>query len=260
MSEGSVSHYTPEEIMVAAAAREIRDGEKVLVGIGLPTLAALLAQRTHAPRLVMIYESGVVGARPSRLALTMGDPALASGASMVTSFFDGFALFLQRGHINVAFLGGAQIDKRGNLNSTVIGDYSKPKVRLPGSGGACESASLADRVVVILPHEKRRFVEKVDFVTSSGHPVGAGSRSEYGLRGGGPATVVSTLGVLGFDGSGEMYLKSYHPGRSVEEVRDNTSWDLKVSADVRETSFPTDEELRILREELDPKGMFLDRP
>ncbi|MFQ5871181.1 MAG: CoA-transferase subunit beta [Candidatus Geothermarchaeales archaeon] len=246
--------------MVTAASREITDGERVIVGIGLPTLAALLAQRTHAPRLVMIYESGVVGARPSRLALTMGDPALASGASMVTSFFDGFALFLQRGHVDMAFLGGAQIDKRGNLNSTVIGEYSNPKVRLPGSGGACESASLADRVVVIIPHEKRRFVEKVDFVTSPGYLEEAGSRREHGLRGGGPAKVVSTLGVLGFDEAGEMYLESYHPGSSAREVKENTGWNLKVSPDVGETPPPTGEELQILREELDPKGIFLGRP
>jgi len=246
--------YTNTELMIVAASREIQDGNRVFVGIGLPVLACLLAQRIRASSISMIFESGVIGARPSRMVLTMGDPALASGAAMVVDFFDLFALMLQKGLIDVGFLGAAQIDKFGNLNTSVIGDYNKPKVRLPGSGGACEVASLSKRTVIIMQHEKRRFVERVDFVTSPGHVKG---RYEIGIRGGGPSAVITTLGIFRFDDQGEMYLDSLHPGVSEADVRLNTGWNIKVAGRVKRTEPPTPEEIRILREDIDPKGIFL---
>jgi len=246
--------YTNTELMIVAASREIQDGNRVFVGIGLPVLACLLAQRSRASSISMVFESGVIGARPSRMVLTMGDPALASGAAMVVDFFDLFALMLQKGLIDVGFLGAAQIDKFGNLNTSVIGDYNKPKVRLPGSGGACEVASLSKRTVIIMQHEKRRFVERVDFVTSPGHVKG---RYEIGIRGGGPSAVITTLGIFRFDDQGEMYLDSLHPGVSEADVRLNTGWNIKVAGRVKRTEPPTPEEIRILREDIDPKGIFL---
>ncbi len=164
----NLSEYTASELMTINAARMLRDGDVVFVGVGLPNLACNLARRTHAPGLVMIYELGVIGAQPARLPLSIGDPTLVSGALSVCSMYDIFAFYLQRGFISVGFMGGAQIDRYGNVNATVIGDYRKPKVRLPGSGGAMEIAAWADRWFIITPHQKRRFPEKVDFCTSAG--------------------------------------------------------------------------------------------
>jgi len=243
--------------MVTAASRELKDRETVFVGIGIPQLGALLAQRTHAPNLTLIYESGVVGTHPARLPLSIGDPTLVSGTYGIFSFYETFSLLLQRGFIDVGFVGGAQVDKFGNINSTVIGDYTKPKVRLPGSGGGCEIAGLAKRIIIITPHEKRRMVEKVDFVTSPGFLNGPGARERFGLNGG-PSAVITTMGVLRFDeNSKEMCLHRYHPGLSIDQVKENTGWDLKVSQDAKETEPPTIEEVEILRKELDPQGIFL---
>lgn len=231
-----------------------------MVGIGIPQLAAILAQRTHAPNLVIIYESGVISSRPARLPLSIGDPTIVSGSAGVFSFFEIFAYLLQRGYVDVGFIGAAQIDKYGNINTTVIGDYVKPKVRLPGSGGGCAISSFAKKVIVITPHERRRFIEKLDFLTSPGFLDGTGSREKIGLHGGGPGVVISTLGILRFDSkTREMYLDSYHPGVSIDEIKDATGWDLKISPNVRETEPPTEEEIRILREEIDPTGIFLKR-
>lgn len=252
--------YTRQEMMVVAAAREIEDDDVIFVGIGLPVLAALLAQRTHAPNLTQIYEAGVIGARPARLALSIGDPALVSGSQMVVAFSDIFNNFLQNGLVDVGFISGAQIDKYGNLNSTVIGDYLNPKVRLPGSGGACAIAGLSKKTIMIMPHEKRRFVNKIDFLTSPGFLTGEKGREEAGLRGGGPQAVISTLGVMRFDEkTKEMYLDSYHPGVSVQDIKNNTSWDIKISKKPRETMPPTVEEIKLLREVLDPRGLYLKR-
>lgn len=249
--------YTTQELMVAAAAREINDGEVVFVGIGLPVLATLLAQRTHAPNLVMIYEAGVVGAKPARLALSIGDPTLFSGALMALDFHDVFAMFLQRGLCDVSFMSGAQIDKYGNINATVIGDYNKPKVRLPGSGGAYDLGT-SKKMLIIARHEKRRFVEKVDFITTVGYLSGKDSRQKAGIKGGGPSAVITNLGILRFEKeSKEMYLETYHPGVTVQQVKDNTSWNLKISPRIFETKPPTQEEVMLLRNELDPNGIFL---
>jgi len=249
--------YTPSELMTVNAARLLRDGDVVLVGVGLPNLACNLARRTHAPNLVMIYEAGVVGAKPARLPLSIGDPTLVSGATAVCSFYELFTLYLQRGWVDVGFMGGAQIDRFGNVNATVIGDYARPKVRLPGSGGAAEIAAWADRCYFITPHEKRRFPPRVDFMTSAGFLGGRAERERTGVRGGGPAAVVTHLGIMEPDPTGELILTALHPGCTAAQARENTGWPLREAAQVRTTEPPSQEELRILREELDPKGIYL---
>ncbi len=248
--------FTASELMTVHAARLLRDGDVVFVGVGLPNLACNLARRTHAPNLVMIYEAGVIGARPSRLPLSIGDPTLVTRATSVCSMYDIFTLYLQRGNVDVGFLGGAQIDRFGNINATVIGDYNHPKVRLPGSGGSMEIAGWANRCYIITPHQKRRFPEKVDFATSAGFLNGRAAREASGVRGGGPQAVVTNLGFLEPDESGELVLTAVHPGVTVEEVQANTGWPLKAAANLRVTEPPGEEELRLLRE-LDPQNIYL---
>jgi glutaconate CoA-transferase subunit B len=243
--------------MTINASRLLRDGDVVFVGVGLPNLACNLAQRTHAPNLRLIYEAGVIGARPARLPLSIGDPTLVSGATAVCSMYDIFAFYLQRGLVDVGFLGGAQIDRFGNINATVIGEYDHPKVRLPGSGGSMEIAAWANRCYVITPHQKRRFPEKVDFRTSAGFLDGRLHRQAAGVRGGGPQAVVTDLGILEPDESGELVLAALHPGVTAEQARLNTGWALKTAPDLRTTAPPTPEELRILRKDLDPDGIYL---
>jgi glutaconate CoA-transferase subunit B len=245
-----MNDYTSSELMTVNAARLLRDGDTVFVGVGLPNLACNLAMRTHAPHLRMIYEAGVIGARPSRLPLSIGDPTLVSGAAAVCSMYDIFTLYLQRGNVDVGFLGGAQIDRFGNINATVIGDYQKPKTRLPGSGGSMEIAAWASRCYIITPHQKRRFPERVDFCTSAGFLDGSGGREAAGLTGKGPQAVVTDLGILEPDQTGELVLAAIHPGASAIQARENTGWELKIAASLRETLPPTPEELRILREDL----------
>ncbi len=249
--------YSSSELLTVNAARLLRDGDVVFVGVGLPNLACNLARRTHAPGLVMIYEAGVIGARPSRLPLSIGDPTLVSGALAVCSMYDIFTLYLQRGNVDVGFLGGAQIDRYGNINATAIGPYEHPKVRLPGSGGSMEIAAWADRCYVLTPHQKRRFPEKVDFRTSAGFLGGRPEREAAKLRGAGPQAVVTDLGILEPDESGELILTALHPGCTVEQAKANTGWELKLAPELRVTEPPTEEELRILREELDPQGIYL---
>lgn len=249
--------YTAAELMTINAARLLRDHDVVFVGVGLPNLACNLAQRTHAPNLVLVYEAGVIGARPSRLPLSIGDPTLVSGAASVCSMYDIFSLYLQRGLIDVGFLGGAQIDRFGNINATVIGDYFHPRVRLPGSGGSMEIAAWANRCYIITPHQKRRFPERVDFCTSAGFLNGRAERLASGVRGSGPQAVVTDLGILEPDENGELILTALHPGVTVEQVRANTGWPLRVAANLRTTDPPTAAELRILREELDPQGIYI---
>jgi len=248
--------YTSSELMIINAARLLRDGDVVFVGVGIPNLACNLARRTHAPNLYMIYEAGVIGARPNRLPLSIGDPTLVSGAAAVCSMYDIFTLYLQRGNVDVGFLGGAQIDRFGNINATVIGDYAHPKVRLPGSGGSMEIAAWANRCYIMTPHQKRRFPERVDFHTSAGFLSGKGERAASGVRGKGPQAVVTNLGILEPDESGELVLTALHPGATVEMARENTGWALKVADSLRITEPPNPEELRILREELDPQGIY----
>jgi glutaconate CoA-transferase, subunit B len=252
-----MSEYSSSELLTINAAHLLRDGDVVFVGVGLPNLACNLARRTHAPNLVMIYEAGVIGAKPARLPLSIGDPTLVSGALAVCGMYDIFAFYLQRGNVDVGFLGGAQIDRFGNINATVIGDYDKPKVRLPGSGGSMEISAWANRCYILTPHQKRRFPEKVDFRTSAGFLGGRSEREAARLRGKGPQAIVTDLGILEPDETGELVLTSLHPGATLEQARANTGWELKATAEIRSTAPPSEEELRILREDLDPTGIYL---
>ncbi len=253
-----MTDYTPNEMMIVAAARALAGVRTVFVGVGLPNSACNLARRTAAPDLELIYESGVYGARPARLPLSIGDPTLISGATSVCSMVDLFGLYLQGGLVEVAFLGGAQIDRFGNLNTTVIGDYAHPKVRLPGSGGACEIAVNAQRIFIIMRLKRRAFVERLDFVTSPGHLDGGygNGRAALGLPGGGPHLVVTDKCIFRFDEQNEMMLHSLHPGVELAEVQEEVGWELRVPPDVRETRPPAEQELRLLREKLDSRGLY----
>lgn len=248
--------YTAKELMVCQAARQLRNSELLFVGIGLPNLACNLALRLHAPDLVLIYESGAVGAVPERLPISIGDPALVTNSLSVCSMFDVFNFYLQGGLIDVGFLQGAQIDRFGNLNTTVIGDYEKPSVRLPGSGGACEIAILAKRVLVIVPQSKRSFPERVDFITSPGFVAGPLTRKRLRMPGQGPAMVITDLGCFEFE-DGEMVLTSLHPGRTLEEIRENIGWDVRIATSLETTAEPTAQELRVIREDLDPAHLYV---
>jgi glutaconate CoA-transferase subunit B len=248
--------YTPAELMVVAAAREIRDYDLAFVGMRLPLLSFQLAHATHAPHATSIFEIGAVrDTRASEMLYTMGDLPVACGAEWLTDLLDVMSL-LQQGAVDVSFIGGAEIDRLGNLNTTYIGGSAHPTVRLPGSGGGCDLACLAQRVLIIMAHERRRFVEKVGYVTSPGYGDGGNWRQKVGLSGGGPSAVITTLGVLRFEAhSKEMYLHSIHPGVTVAEVKAATGWDLRVAASLHETLPPTDEELRLLRQ-FDPQGFW----
>lgn len=245
------------ELRIVVAARELKDGESVLVGVGEPNLAANLAKRLQAPNLNMVYESGAVGSNPYRMPLSIGDPSLVTGAKSICSMYEQFAYYLQGGKIDVGFLGGAQIDKFGNINSTVIGPYASPKVRLPGSGGACDIASNVKKIIVVTPHESRRFVEKVDFRTSPGFLDGKANWKKLKLQGGGPYAVITDLCIMKFDEeTGEMMLTSLHPGVTVEKVQQNTPWKLKVADRLEQTPPPSEKELATLRA-LDPAKVYL---
>jgi glutaconate CoA-transferase subunit B len=249
--------YSKSEIMIAASARLLGGASNCFVGVGLPNIVCNLAQRTVAPSLQLIYESGVYGARPERLPLSIGDPTLATGSTAITSMYELFAYYLQRGLVDVAFLGGAQIDRFGNLNTTVIGDYATPKVRLPGSGGACEIAIHARQILVIMRQAQRSFVDRLHFRTSPGHSGDPAHDRARGWWGSGPTNVVTDLATYGFDeATGEMTLMTLHPGVTLEDVRSNMGWEPKVAPDLGETPQPTEGELRLIREELDPGGVY----
>jgi glutaconate CoA-transferase subunit B len=250
--------FTPAELMVTAAAREIGDGEVVFVGMRLPLLGFQLAKHGHAPNAIGVYELGIIRHAPApEPILTMGDLPNLCRAQWLADTLEVMGL-LQRGDVDVSFIGGAQVDRFGNLNTSYIGAGAPASVetRLPGSGGACDLASLARRHIIIMTHEKRRFVPRVDYVTSPGYGDGAGWRQRVGLRGGGPAAVITTLGVLRFDPeTGEMVLASVHPGVSVEQVQASTSWPLRAAPQVTQTPEPTAEALAILRR-FDPHGFW----
>lgn len=249
--------YSPSELMIVSAARALAGSRVVFVGVGLPNIACNLARRSHSPELELVYESGVFGAQPARLPLSIGDPTLVSGATAVGSMADLFLFYLQGGLVDVALLGGAQIDRYGNLNSTVIGDYAQPKVRLPGSGGACEIAINARRIFMIMRLSKRAFVEKLDFLTSPGFLDGGDARQRQGYPGDGPALVITDRALFGFDNpQREMTLIELAPGESVDGVREAVGWPLRVSEQLRELEPPSDAELRIIREQLDPQGRY----
>jgi glutaconate CoA-transferase, subunit B len=247
--------YTRAELMVAVAAREIRDGEVVFVGMRLPLLAFCLARSTHAPTAVGLFENGVVRDSPAQgFLVTMSDGPNVAGALWCGEMREVMGL-MQAGRVTLGFIGGAQVDRFGNLNTSYVGPPGAA-VRLPGSGGAADIATLARRHVVIMTHERRRFVERADYVTSPGHGTGGDWRVRTGLAGGGPSAVITTLGLFRFDpGSREMVLASTHPGVTVEEVRAQTGWALRVAPDVAETAPPSHEELAVIRR-FDPEGFW----
>jgi glutaconate CoA-transferase, subunit B len=242
-----MTHYTSDEIMTVTAARQLENGQVCFVGIGLPSEAANLARLTSAPDVVLVYESGTIGTRPDVLPLSIGDGELAERADVVVSVPEIFSYWLQAGRVDVGFLSAAQIDRYGNLNSTVIGSYEDPKVRLPGAGGASEIASNAGEVIVMLRHSARAMVPAVDFVTSVGF--GRAGEGRNGHRGEGPTLVITDLGVMRPDPqTHELTLTAIHPGIDVEMVRDATGWELAVSPDLVVTDPPTDMELATLRD------------
>jgi glutaconate CoA-transferase subunit B len=248
--------YTADEMMTVAAARHLRDGAVCFVGIGLPSTAANLARRTHAPRLVLVYESGALGAKPERLPLSIGDGELAATADAVVSVPEVFNYWLQPGRIDIGFLSAAQLDRYANINTTVIGgDYRSPGVRLPGAGGAPEIAASCREVIVVVRHSTRVFVDRVAFVTSVGFGDGPGARQRLGLIGAGPGTVITDLGILTPDPhTCELRLSAVHPGVSVDAVRAATGWPLKVADDLSTTAPPTAVELAVLRRLEAPDG------
>jgi glutaconate CoA-transferase, subunit B len=233
--------FSASEMMIVAAARELAGQRVCFVGVGLPNIAVNLAKRTVAPDLELVYEAGVFGARPARLPLSIGDPTIVTGATAVTSMFELFGFYLQGGLIDVGFLGAAQIDRFGNINTTVIGDYASPRTRLPGSGGACEIAINAQQVFVIMRQSPRSFVERIDFRTSPGQKV---------------SVVVTDLGVYHPDDDGELRLDALHPGVTLEQVRGAMAWEPRVAAELAQTPPPSEDELRLIREELDPAGVY----
>jgi glutaconate CoA-transferase subunit B len=239
---------TPEETMTVNAARELRDGQVCLVGVGPPNAAANLARRLHAPGCVLLYESGAIGAKPVRLPLSIGDDDLAATADELVSVPEMFNYWISGGRIDVGFLSAAQIDRFANINTTVIGAYEHPKVRLPGAGGAPEIAAAAREVIVMLRHSLRAFVERLDFVTSVGQGTPEAPRSTLGFPGAGPTVVITDLGVLRPGEDGELELTALHPGVDVEEVRAATGWKLGIREPLETTEPPSGLELETLRE------------
>lgn len=241
--------YTNDELMAVEAARHLRDGDVCFVGIGLPSTAANLARLTHAPNLVLIYESGTIGTKPAVLPLSIGDGELAETADAVVSVPEIFAYWLQGGRIDVGFLGAAQIDRYGNLNTTVIGEYEKPRTRLPGAGGAPEIATSAKEVLLIMKQDRRTFVERLDFVTTVGYGTGSDSRSRLGLPGRGPTRVITNLGVLEPGAqTKELTLVQLHPGVAISDVRAATGWELAIANELRQTPEPSSKVLAVLRD------------
>ena len=255
----STTDFTRREMMIVAAAREIKDGETLLTGAYWPILPSVLAKRTHAPNAIFVFEGGIIcNWAPARIPLIAHDPTNLSCAIMCGDLLDTLGLVAHGGWADVGFLSASSVDKYGNVNTTCLGDYLNPKVRLPGSGGASDIASGAKRVIIILEQSRDRFTEKVDFITTPVFLQGSDSREKAGLRPSGPNVVVTDLGVFRFEkDSKEMYLDSYHPGVSVDEIKANVGWELKISPRLEETEPPTALELKVLREEVDPMGMYL---
>ncbi|HWP24631.1 MAG TPA: CoA-transferase [Candidatus Binatia bacterium] len=248
-------NYTLRELMVAAAAREIRDGDKVFVGMRLPLLGFAVAKETHAPNAVGIFENGVIRDWPAlESILTMSDPPNVARALACGGLNDVMSL-LQTGRVDLGFIGGAEVDRFGNLNTHWVEGNGK-RMRLPGSGGAADIATMAKRCIIIMNHEKRRFVPKVQFVTSPGHGDGGDWRRRVGLPGGGPSRVITSLGIFSFDPDNrEMILSSCHPGVTVEQIKNETGWPLRISDEVKQTKPPSAEELAAVRK-YDPKRVW----
>jgi glutaconate CoA-transferase, subunit B len=251
--------FSQSEMMIVAAARQLTGKRVCFVGVGLPNIAVNLAARTTSPDLELVYEAGVFGARPARLPLSIGDPTIVTGATAAVSMFELFAFYLQGGLVDVGFLGGAQIDRHGNLNTTVIGDYRAPKTRLPGSGGACEIAINAHEIFVIMRQGTRSFVERLDFQTSPGSLAARRADPHHPAAkrpGNGPSVVVTDLAVFRFDDDGEMTVASLHPGVDASDLRAAMQWEPRWAPDLDTTEPPSRDELRLIREELDPVGVY----
>jgi len=250
-------NYTPTELLACVAAKMLEDRKSVFVGTGLPMIASMLAQRTHAPNLLIVFEAGGIGPQIPVLPISVGDSRTFYRAVAASSMHDSMSIS-QAGYLDYGFLGAAQIDMYGNINTTIIGDWEKPKVRLPGSGGANDVGSLCQRTIIIMRQDKRRFVEKVDFITTPGYLDGPGARERAGLpEGSGPYRVITQLGVYGFDEeTKKMKLLAVHPGVTVEDIKANSSFEIIIPEKVETTEPPTEEELRILHE-IDPTGMAI---
>ena len=250
-------NYTPTELLACVAAKMLEDKKSVFVGTGLPMIASMLAQRTHAPNLLIVFEAGGIGPQIPVLPISVGDSRTFYRAVAASSMHDSMSIS-QAGYLDYGFLGAAQIDMYGNINTTIIGDWEKPKVRLPGSGGANDVGSLCQRTIIIMRQDKRRFVEKVDFITTPGYLDGPGARERAGLpEGSGPYRVITQLGVYGFDEETKrMKLLAVHPGVTINDVKENSSFELIIPDRVETTEPPTEEELRILHE-IDPTGMAI---
>lgn len=243
------TEYTSSEMMTVAASRMLKDGQVCFVGIGQPSAAANLARLTNTPDIVLIYESGTIGTKPDVLPLSIGDGELAETADTVVSVPEMFRYWLQGGHIDIGFLGAAQIDKFANINTTVIGDYDDPKVRLPGAGGAPEISTNCKEIVITLKQNKRAFVEKMSFITSPGYLEGGDSREKAGLTNKGPVAVITDLGILEPDPvTKELVMTHLHEGVTRDQAQENTGWELKFADDLKTTPLPTDSELEVLRD------------
>ncbi|MBN2205140.1 MAG: 3-oxoacid CoA-transferase [Thermoleophilia bacterium] len=252
-------HYNMMELMISVAARHLEDGKTVAVGTGAPCAAAMLAQKTNSPNLVVVFEAGGVAPLLPEMPISVGDSRTFYRAVMAAGMVDAMTT-CARGQVDYAFLGGAQIDKYGNINSTCIGDYRKPKVRFPGSGGANDFASLCWRTMIMTVHSKTRFVETCDFITSPGFLTGDGAREAAGLPEGGPYKIITDLGVMGFDEETKaMRIDALHPGVDVEKVQSETGFELIVPDEIGRTEPPTAEDLRILRDEVDPLKLVIGR-
>ncbi|MFH0823129.1 MAG: CoA-transferase [Pseudomonadota bacterium] len=250
--------YTPREMMAISAGRLISNGDVLFAGTGISMLAATVAKRVHAPNATVFFETGGIDPSLDELPLAVADPRVMAGTSMNAGLIEAFSLLGHRRLRTIAFLGAAQIDRFGNLNSTVLGDYRHPRTRFPGSGGACDAASLAWGVIVFMHHDTRRFVEKLDYLTSPGWLSGGDSRAKAGLPRGGPIAVVTNLGIMRFDDdSHAMYASETYPGIDPQRVAENTGFEMDITR-AREAEPPTERELRTLREEVDPQRLILD--
>jgi glutaconate CoA-transferase subunit B len=258
----SQKHAKPEEfstleLMAVCGSRQIRSGDVVFIGTGLPLIAAMLAKRTHAPKAKIVYEAGFIDSNAKDIALSIADSRLGYQAAAAIGLLETLGLMLQGGHVDVGFVGAAQIDEHGNINTTYIGSFDKPTVRLPGSGGGNDIISSAKRIIVIMTHEKRKMVKKLDYLTSPGFLDGPGAREKAGLLGGGPSLVVTNLCQMDFDPETKrIRLATVHPGISVSNVVENSGFDLIIPKSVPTTSLPTKEELELLRQ-IDPNGIYI---
>ncbi len=251
--------FSTLELMAVCGSRQIKNGEVVFIGTGLPLIAAMLAKKTHAPRAKIVYEAGFIDSNAKDIALSIADSRLGYKAAAAIGLIETLGLMLQGGHVDVGFVGAAQIDEYGNINTTYIGSFEKPTVRLPGSGGGNDIISSAKRIIVIMPHEKRKMVKKLDYLTSPGFLDGPGAREKAGLLGGGPSLVVTNLCQMDFDPETKrIRLATIHPGVTIQQIVENSGFDIILLKSASTTELPTQEELTLLRA-IDPNGIYIPR-